>query len=71
MGEWMGVLIKALRVLMGAVAWALELIGIYVEIKKAIHKQYFILATRLGLYLFNAYICISNTDTAFNKYRYL
>ena len=29
------------------------------------------MATRLGLYLFIADICILNTDFSFNKYRYL
>ena len=57
---------------MGAVAWTLELIGIYVEMKiKAIHKQYSMMVARLGFYPFNADICISNTDIFFNKYRYL
>ena len=39
--------------------------------KKAKHKQNSITATQLGVYPFNADICISNTDISFNKYRSL
>ena len=45
--------------------WAL--IGIYVEKEKKI-KQFLIMEIRLGVYLFNADICILNTDISFNKY---
>ena len=68
--KWCLISIKAARVLMGAVAWALELIGIYVETKKTIHKQYSNIAIRFGFYLFNADICLSNTDISFNKFTY-
>ena len=62
---------------MEAVAWALELIGIYIEIKtnkknnNKKKKQQSMTATRLEFYLINADIYISNTDISFNKNGYL